>query len=77
MAKAKAESARRPPKPTRDVPHFLLQAHEVRPGDDWDLDWTLSWDHDEEMRLRDKRNNMIQAKLEEGKTMAYRQSGWS
>ena len=77
MAKAKAESARRPPKPTRDVPHFLLQAHEVRPGDDWDLDWALSWDHDEEMRLRDKRNKMIQAQLEEGKTVAYRQSGWS
>ena len=77
MAKAKAESARRPPTPTRDVPQFLLQAHEVRPGDDWDLDWTLSWDHDEEMRLRDKRNKMIQAQLEEGKTVAYRQSGWS
>ena len=77
MAKAKAESACRPPKPTRDVPYFLLQAHEVWPGDDWDLDWTLSWDREEEMQLREKRNKMIEAQLKEGKTVAYRQSGWS
>ena len=42
-----------------------------------DLDWTLSWDREEEMRLREMRNQMIEAQLKEGKTVAYRQSGWS
>ena len=40
-----------------------------------DLDWTLSWDREEEMQIRDKRNKMIQAQLQEGKTVAYRPSG--
>ena len=78
-SKAKAESASRrvPPPPTREVPHFVLQAHEVRVGDEQDTDWTLSKDWAEEQRLRNERNELIKAQLLEGKTVAYRQSGWS
>ena len=63
--------------PTRDVPHFILQAHEVRVGDELDTDWTTHADWSEEQRLRDVRNELIRAQLQEGKTVAYRQSGWS
>ena len=66
-----------PPKPARGVPHFILQAHEVRPGDELDTDWTLHVDWGEEQRLREKRNELIRAQLMDGKTAAYRQSGWS
>ena len=55
----------------------MLQAHEVRPGDELDTDWTLHVDWGEEQRLREKRNELIRAQLMEGKTAAYRQSGWS
>ena len=63
--------------PTREVPHFILQAHEVRPGDELDTDWTLHADWTQERRLREVRNELIKAQLQEGKTVAYRQSGWS
>ena len=55
----------------------FLHAHEVRPGDHNDQDWALSSDWAEEMELRAKRNEMIREMLQEGKTVAYRQSGWS
>ena len=75
--KAKAASAKPPPRPARDVPHFVLQAHEVRVGDELDTDWTKSADWSEELRLREERNQLIKAQLRAGKTVAYRQSGWS
>ena len=75
--KAKAVSAKPPPRPARDVPHFVLQAHEVRVGDELDTDWTKSADWSEELRLREERNQLIKAQLRAGKTVAYRQSGWS
>ena len=46
-------------------------------GDELDTDWTLSADWAEEQRLRDERNELIRSQLAEGKTVAYRQSGWS
>jgi hypothetical protein len=52
-----------PPKPVREVPHFILQAHEVRPGDELDTDWTLHVDWVEEQRLRDLRNELIRAQI--------------
>ena len=58
--------------PTREVPHFVLQAHEVRVGDEFDVDWTLSANWAEEQRLRDKRNQLIKEQLLDGKTVAYR-----
>ena len=76
-AKAKAVSAKPPPRPARDVPHFVLQAHEVRVGDELDTDWTLSADWAHELRLREERNQIIKDMLLEGKTVGYRQSGWS
>ena len=79
--KAKAGSAKppgSPPKPAgRDVTHFILQAHEVQIGDALDRDWTLCDDWNRELELREERNQMIKAQLKEGKTVAYRQSGWS
>ena len=47
-------------------------------GDFRDVDWTLRpncWD--EEVRLREVRNELIKAQLKKGKTVAYRSSGWS
>ena len=41
-----------------------------------DTDWTLSSDWAAE-NLREERNELIRAQLAEGKTVAYRQSGWS
>ena len=77
-SKAKAVSAvGRPPRPTRQVPYFILQSHEVRVGDELDTDWTLSRDWTEEQRLREERNQLIKAQLIAGKTVAYRSSGWS
>ena len=75
-AKAKSSEPVVPP-PKRQVPFFLLQAHEVRVGNELDTDWTLSWDWREEQRLREERNQLIKAQLKEGKTVAYRSSGWS
>ena len=75
--KAKAESAKppgSPPKPARDVTHFILQAHEVQIGDELDRDWTLCGDYTRELELREERNQMIKKQLKEGKTVAYRQS---
>ena len=66
-----------PPRPTRDVPYFVLEAHDVRPGDELDVDWTLSHDWAEERRLRDIRNKLIREQLQSGLTVGYRQSGWS
>ena len=63
--------------PSRPVPHFILEAHEVHVGDQHDVDWTLSSDWVEECRLREERNEMIRAQLARGKTVAFRQSGWS
>ena len=63
--------------PTRQVPYFIQEAHEVRAGDELDTDWTLHADWTEERRLRDVRNELIKAQLLDGKTVAYRQSGWS
>ena len=40
-------------------------AHEVHLGDELDVDWTLNWDWSEEMRLREKRNRLIKAQLQE------------
>ena len=78
-SKARASSASRspPPRHNREVPHFVMQAHEVRVGDEHDKDWTLSADWAEEKRLRDERNQLIKGQLLAGKTVAYRQSGWS
>ena len=43
-----------------------------------DYDWTLCKDDwGREQRLRDIRNLLIHNKLEMGRTVAYRQSGWS
>ena len=48
-SKAKAESAVcRPPRRTREAPEFIMEAHEVRLGDELDVDWTLSSDWAEE-----------------------------
>ena len=78
---AKAESAAAipaEPMPQRDVPFFIQEAHEVNPGNDLDYDWTLRpEDKEKEMRLREIRNRMIKELLLEGKSIAYRQSGWS
>ena len=63
--------------PDRDPPFFILQAHEVRLGDEMDVDWTLSGDWEKESRLREERNKLIKQQLAEGKTVAYRSSGWS
>ena len=49
-------------------------------GDELDCDWTLSLDPLDwrrELDLRNKRNELIKEKLQEGKTVAYRSSGWS
>ena len=63
--------------PTRDVPRFIQEAHEVCPGDEFDIDWTKSDDEAEEMRRRAERNEIIREMLLKGKTVAYRESGWS
>ena len=42
-----------------------------------DTDWALHEDWIEEQRLREVRNELIRDQLKEGKTAAYRQSGWS
>ena len=47
------------------------------PGDELDKDWTLSVNWAEEQRLREVRNVLIKTQLDAGKTVAYRQSGWS
>ena len=76
--KAKAASAKPiPPRPQRDPPRFVLQAHEVRVGDELDTDWTRSKEWGRELKLCEERNELIKAQLLEGKTAAYRQSGWS
>ena len=46
-------------------------------GGDLDYDWTLSRDWNKEKPLRDERNQIIKKMLLAGKTVAYRQSGWS
>ena len=66
-----------PPRPRRDPPYFVLEAHEVQVGDHLDVDWTRHSDWGEEQRLREVRNELIKAKLQAGKTVAYRSSGWS
>ena len=63
--------------PTRDPPFFLQEAHEVQVGDELDMDWTLVGDWGEEQRLRETRNELIEKMLKQGKTVAYRSSGWS
>ena len=40
-------------------------------------DWTRSTDWGRELELREERHQWIKAQLLEGKTVAYRQSGWS
>ena len=60
--------------------HFVLQAHEVRLGDQYGLDppdWTLHPDRQKEQSLRDERNLQIKQALQSGNTAAYRSSGWS
>ena len=46
-------------------------------GDEMDVDWTLNGDWAEEQRLRETRNKLVKDQLLEGKTVAYRSSGWS
>ena len=70
-SRAKVASASRQPH------YFILQAHEVRVGDELDTDWTLSPNKIVEKHLREMRNEMIMEQLLEGKTVAYRSSGWS
>ena len=56
----------------------MFEAHEVHPDDD--IDWTKPDDPsnwDEELRLRDCRNRMIQKQLLAGKTVQYKSTGWS
>ena len=59
------------------MPHLILEAHEVQPGDEFDKDWTLNEDQVEERRLREVRNELIREHLAKGKTVSFRQSGWS
>ena len=54
-----------------------MEAHEVRIGDEFDVDWTRVEDWGEEQRLREVRNKLIQEKLQMVRTVAYRSSGWS
>ena len=56
MSRPKAEAA--PAIQIRDVPHFILEAHEVRLGDEWDFDWTIHSDWEEERRFREKRKGL-------------------
>ena len=51
-----------PPRPRRDPPYFVQEAHEVQVGDHLDVDWTLHWDWGEEQRRREVRNKLIQEK---------------
>ena len=55
----------------------MQEPHECIPGSELDCDWTLVEDWDRELRLRQIRNLLIQDKLMEGKSVTYRQSGWS
>ena len=54
-----------------------MEAHEVQFGDDTARDCTGTDFVAEELRLREERNQQIKAQLLEGKTVAYRSSGWS
>ena len=63
-----------PPMPKR-LPPFVLEPHEVRP--ELDVDWTLSEDIAVELRSREIRNDMIKEKLQAGRSIVYRSSGWS
>ena len=59
-------------------PPNIQQAHEVNPGSEMDVDWTLApGNGTKEYALRELRNALIQEQLESGKTASYRQSGWS
>ena len=56
----------------------MLEAHELRVGDQFDVDWRLSADWAEEQKLRTERNQLIMERLQAGKTVAIRRSsGWS
>ena len=57
---------------------FVQEAHEVNPGDDFDFDWTQTPGNKQlEQALREVRNHMLKEKLQNGKPVAYRSSGWS
>jgi hypothetical protein len=49
--------------------------HEIAP--EFDVDWTLCANREEEMRRREMRNVMIRDMLKEGRSVCYRSSGWS
>ena len=64
--------------PTREVPYFVHEIHEVN-SENYQ-DWTVSnagGDWEKELRLRYIRNLMIKEQLLEGRTAAWRQSGRS
>ena len=55
---------------------MLFKAHEIHPADD--VDWTIPDDPDnwdEEMRLRNERNDKIKKQLQKGNTVQYTSSG--
>ena len=59
------------------MPPFMLEAHELRVGDQFDVAWKLRADWAEEQKLRTERNQLIMEKLQAGKTVAIRRSsGW-
>ena len=62
--------------PSRQTPRFILRGpHEATP--ELDVDWTLSEDLAEELRLREVRHEMIKTQLQAGIPVCYRSSGWS
>ena len=59
------------------MPPFMLEAHELRVGDQFDVAWKLRADSVEEQKLRTERNQLIMEQLQAGKTVAMRRSpGW-
>ena len=62
-------------KPAR-LPPFVLEPHEVRT--ELDVDWAICpEDWHMELNLRQVRNKMIKEKLQQGRSVVYRSSGWS
>ena len=64
-----------PPMPTRPPPFVVFERHQV--PNELDYDWTLNADKKEEKKQRQERNLMIKEKLQNGRTVQYRSSGWS